>query len=306
MGLSEMRPSGAAAAGAPSTHSIAESSKDKRLHSYALLKAFVNDGQDYLDAFVPFVLEAVTDNYSSPSEIQERIQQRHDVAIPVHVVRTLVGRLCKQSLVEKARNRATYRLTDSGRTRHIDDALAQDTERRINALCEDLKSHLEDDGLVLTLDEVRQETLQLIQSQVDSFVQFLYGSEDAPEARADKEFAVGFVEYLKIAKHRKPDHYETLSQLIMGALLAWVIGSRSEEDFEVVEEFSGCALYLDTNVVFTLLGLRDEDLVKAGQELLELIERNNFSLRVFDFTISEILSVVDGYLRLKFQAVPAR
>ena len=63
------------------------------------------------------------------------------------------------------------------------------------------------------------------------------------------------------------------------------------------KRFAPTKLFLDTNLVFSLLGLHNDLFNKRAAELNSLIENEkSFELWLFDFTLEEIIRVLKAYL----------
>ena len=104
------------------------------------------------------------------------------------------------------------------------------------------------------------------------------------------------VEYIKLAKDKKPDAFNILERMFYGAIISTILFKKNIN--EINKKFDHqIEIFLDTNFVFGILDFHHSYICKPVKELFELLKKNKkFKLKVFDFTIDEIVRVLREYL----------
>jgi hypothetical protein len=274
------------------------------IYTYALIKALYDEGEDYIDSFWPIVVKTLPSNQSVTSSImQGRLKESYDLEVPLHVLEVILtraeGRKYLQHWTESPTRVTKYRLTSAG----IDysDKLETDkeVERRINALLEDMRQFLEGKEVALNVDRIRDSLLYFVEKNMIFLAECVAPSKTLAEP-TPQEFS-GFdkflVEYIESAKRQKPDEYKTLENLFFGSIISVLLLVDKPEEITKIkdESFGHCQVFLDTNFVFSVLGLDMDVFNKPAEELFNLLKKYDFDLKVFGFTVDEICRVVNSY-----------
>ena len=91
---------------------------------------------------------------------------------------------------------------------------------------------------------------------------------------------------------KKPLLYETLDELILGSLISLVFSfdmPSTIKDKKCVH----CQVFLDTNILFSLIGVHFEEFSKPAKEMFGLLKKFGFEIKVFDFTVNEATRVLN-------------
>ena len=112
------------------------------------------------------------------------------------------------------------------------------------------------------------------------------------ESEIDREDERCLIKYIQIAKERKPPQYNVLQELILGSLISLVFS------FDIPplikdKKFAHCQIFLDTNILFSLLGVHFKEFSEPAKELLNLLKKYCFKVKVFDFTVDEATRVLN-------------
>ena len=103
-------------------------------------------------------------------------------------------------------------------------------------------------------------------------------------------------DYVKETERSDPSSFETLREAVQGSIISIALYGDSASD--AAKRFAPTKLFLDTNLVFSLLGLHNDLFNKRAAELNSLIENEkSFELWLFDFTLEEIIRVLKVYPR---------
>ncbi|MCD6448905.1 MAG: hypothetical protein J7L34_00130, partial [Thermotogaceae bacterium] len=87
---------------------------ERRLYTYALIKSFYDEGEDYLDAFWPFVIRVIPpENFIHLKYIQDNVKLQFYLEIPLHVLQTILNRAKRRGFIKQERKQ--YKLLEEGR-----------------------------------------------------------------------------------------------------------------------------------------------------------------------------------------------
>ena len=105
------------------------------IYSYALIMSFYDQGEDYIDSFLPFVLGAIKDS-ANIKDIQSNLKQNYGIEMPSHVATNVLNRAKRKDYV--AYDKERFQLTSQG-THYLGQLETEtEVERRLNALINDI------------------------------------------------------------------------------------------------------------------------------------------------------------------------
>ena len=274
------------------------------IYTYALIKALYDEGEDYIDSFWPIVVKTIPSNQSVTSSfVQRKLRESCDLEAPLHVLEVILTRAERrkylQHWTEPSTDITKYRLTSVGIDYSGKLETEKEVERRINALLESMRQFIEGKGVSLDLDKIRESLLYFVHKNIDFLAEYIAPSKTLIKL-TPPEF-LGFdrylLEYIESAKVQKPDDYKTLENLVFGSIISVLLQVNKPEEITKIrdEPFSHCQVFLDTNFVFSLLGLHSDVFNEPAKELLNLLKEHNFDLKVFGFTVDEICRVINSY-----------
>ena len=271
---------------------------NKLICTYSLVKTLYEQGKDYIDSFWPLVLKVIPKDKTplNLASIQKELKENFTLDIPEHSLKTIITRAKKKGYMVQQKRQ--FRLTDQG-NEYLDSLeLESEVERRINELLEDIKNYLNEQlRLSLTLNDTYDIVLSFLRGNIDSLVEFFnpYSSIiqlTISRPKIDKYDNV-LVNYFEIAKQRKPDLYRTLTDVIYGSVISTAASNR--DIAEINKKFEHTQIFLDSNYLFSILDLHFPEFNKPANELFNLLKLYRFELRVFDFTIDEMVGVLRNY-----------
>jgi len=273
---------------------------EKLIYTYALIKSLYDQGEDYIDAFWPFVIKALLANkFMDSGSIQRSLREKFDLEMPLHVLGTVVNRAKRGDYVEQKDKR--YKLTNKG-LEYLDKLETdKEVERRINALLKDMGQFFTESNVSINSDQIRNLLFSFLRKNIEPLTEFINPS--APLRGLTIPRIEGYesllLEYIKSAEQQKPEHYETFQDMVIGSIISVVL--YTEEPSKLTEigtrKFKHCQIFLDTNFVFSILELDTPEFNEPAKELLNLLKKYRFELKVFSFTVDEICGVINGYSR---------
>ena len=276
-------------------------------YTYALARTLFEEGQDYIDTFWPFVLKVLPEdgNAIRLASIQEKLKEEFGLDVPEHSLGTIIGRAESRRYIAGVGDR--YGLTEPGR-QYVDHLESESAvERRINALLTDIQTYLNRQSqLRLDIDEIHTILLSFVNEYLYPVIQFFSPTSEIVELDLlkdeSREWQDELVRYFEVARYRKPAVYDTLQDIVLGSIISTVAGSSNID--EVDSDFRDTEAYLDSNLLFSVLGFHVSELSKPAKELLALLKAHRIDLKVFDFTIVEMVRVLRAYQREQYMYVP--
>jgi len=266
--------------------------------TYSLIKSIYESGGDYLDVFVPFLLTSFPENgQEMPIEtLNKNIKDKYGLEIPQHTLDSIITRAVRTNLIDRDHNKCI--LTKNGQRIKLEiNTKKLEEERQINALIEDMRKYLNETySVILDVTAIREMLLSFIGKFRLPLINFFNTTET--EYKEDENYSkkeeLYVADYFKIANKQKPDFFETLKQIYYGAFISTVL--YKENIPEINKKFNPIKIYLDSNMLFSIMGLHHRYICDPIQELFNLLRRfKNFQLLAFDFTINEMVSLLKGY-----------
>lgn len=103
------------------------------------------------------------------------------------------------------------------------------------------------------------------------------------------------LEYIKLAEDHKPKYWEILRNIVYGSIIATAAFSKNISALD--KKFKNVQIFLDSNFIFSLFDLHYPEINKVTKELFTLLKSYKFNLKIFDFTLDEMIYVLSNYAR---------
>ncbi|MCJ7812815.1 hypothetical protein MUP95_05785, partial [bacterium] len=273
---------------------------NKLIYTYSLVKTLYEQGKDYIDSFWPFVLKVMPKEKTplNLASIQKEVKENFGLDIPEHSLKTIITRAKRKNYIIQQKKQ--FRLTNEGNT-YLDSLEPEsEVERRINELLEDIKNYMNEQlRLSLTSNETYDVILFFIHKNIDPLVEFFNPDSSMIQLNISRpktnKYDNILVNYFEIAKQRKPHLYNTLTDIVYGSVISTTASNRDIAEMD--KKFEHTQIFLDSNYLFSILELHFPEFNKPAMELLGLLKLHKFELRVFDFTIDEMVGVLRNYFR---------
>jgi len=276
----------------------------RELYTYAMAKTLYEQRKDYIDTFYPFVLKILPDDKSplKIGAIQSKVKDKFALDIPEHSLKSIITRAKKKGYLIEEKWQA--KLTEKG-INYLERLEPEDeVNRRINELLEDIKNFLSEPQL--SFDEVITILLNFVNENIYSLICFFNPTAEIVKVDIPKEkirkYEGKLVQYFEIAERQKPATYRTLQDVVYGSVISAVAYSPNISEIE--KKFKGVQVFLDTNFIFSVFELHPPEFSKQAKELFSLLKVNEVKLRIFDFTIEEMIGVLRNYLNEQHMYVP--
>lgn len=275
-----------------------------KLHTYALIKALFDQNKDYFDALCPLIMGVLSSSsFQDLTTIQNNFKKDRHIDIPIHILKTTCARAKSRGYVDQTDNARTYRINKEGQEYLKKLEPIDEVERRTNSFLSSAMSFFTNKGKSLDREQIRNLIESFIQDNLAGVIDFINPKESSLELndRISRQDSVLLIDFIKEIQDSKPDEYNQFKELVFGSILSSLLCAENSSDIIETEKKSlkKGAIFFDSNIVLSLLGLDPIEKNTAAKELFNLLSNLGFKLKVFDFTVDEICRVMNGYITNK-------
>ena len=259
------------------------------LATIAILKANFDKGNDYLEMFLPFIVDSMAriprDDFAT-YELQERLRETHGLSVPQGVLNTLLTRAKRRGFVRR----------EGGKYLRNPKVLAADplepqievvnrNNRRLGAA---FRGYAALQNLVLNTDD---EALALLVAFLAEHEMAIL-SYDRPivEAPVSHKSQRVVAHFFQETLSSNSELTEFLEQLIQGYVLQNAL--LLKDISEAKKPFQKLEVFLDSRCVLRALGLEGDPSKIATREAITILKTTHARLAVFQSTIEEIRRIL--------------
>lgn len=271
-------------------------SSQAAINGLAILKVnWERQGRDYLESFVPLVVECIrglsTDEVSLPV-LQQSVRSRFGLSLPFNPLKAILQRAARDGYLRR----------DHGVFLRVAEKCAslefESTERKVtrlhevvvSALTEYANEHQDvtwtseqaDDALLLFLSTDDWSVLYATQDGAGSFV-------STSATRSARYVVSSFVREVALSR---PELIEAVETLAKGSMLANALFLPSPGAAQ--KKFRDTKVFLDTSVLIYFLGYGGEDRQAPHVELVRLLQHHGAELRVLPDTLEEVRRILNA------------
>jgi hypothetical protein len=277
------------------------------LVSYSLIKSIYETKKDYLDVFVPFLLASFPEGEEECGSniMAKNIKEKFGLEIPEYTLTTIIKKAKRNDFIDWKQNKCSLKVKGKNYLSEI--KLIENEERgKIITLIEDIKNFFASQYKIslnsTKILEILNIFLKTHQLPLINFFNPKSIQEEWP-GKFDKYYEFYLVEYIKLAKEQKPDVFNILEKMFYGAIFSTILFKKNIP--ETNKKFNTTQIFLDTNFVFRILDFDYSFICKPAKELFELLKKDKkFQLKVFDFTIDEMVRVLKEYGKEEYKYFP--
>lgn len=273
---------------------------DNNLYTYALIKGLYDQSHNFIDCFLPFIVgHFSSDKFIGVVDIQACVKNSLGMDMPIHVMESAIKRAKNKGLLSQEKSARRYQLTFKGAeyTRKHEDN--RDVTRRINSLVDEIIRFFKDKQIEIKREDILELISSFVQENRASIIEFLNPNTNWNTTKLAKSSpnARLLIEFIQEVDRSRPDQHATLRDVLLGSLISTLIYARNTEELDRLgsKHFKECNIYLDTNLILSILELHEPDWNKPALELLKLLHLSGFKTFVLPSTITELCAVVDPY-----------
>ncbi len=270
------------------------------LSTYALMKTLYDKNRQYIDCFCPFVLQVMSpEKQWKLSSIQDGLKNYFDVGFPIHAIEAILKRLVKRKYVEKVKGKKKYYITEAGKDFVETLESRRDADRRIESFISSLVHYFATQEVNITADDAMSMLKDFVDNNRFAVMEFIGTDIKTPSPQfkiADSNVRI-LIDFMMEVDDSRPDDYNTMRDLILGSLISTTVFSRTLDEFDSknTKKLKGFTVYLDTNIIFSILKLHEKEQSLAANELIKLLRDFQFDIRVLNSTIDELCRVIKRY-----------
>jgi hypothetical protein len=268
----------------------------KAIISLALLKINWEEGRrDYVENFVPFVLDCMPHEAGSPisvSSLRTGLEERFGLRVPHHAISLILNRMRKTGYVE-VRDKAFYRTNKSNDRASLsmvrNDVLKTHASLISHAVefsrqrfdC-DWDEAITEDALITYLDRYQVDLISSLTQQRIVGLQ--------TPSHNKNLYVVG--QFVRSLIESNSPELNYLDSMVKGNLLANAV--LFEEPINLNRQFKDTEVFVDTRILIYALGHAGPANAAPAEELLDLLHLHGGRLRCFEHTYDEITGILDA------------
>ena len=253
-----------------------------------------DSNKDYIDIFIPFVLNILLKNYPetlTPKQIVYLLSKEEDynIEIPIQVINNILRRAKSLGYVTFKNNKSA--ILQNG-IDFFEKIAPREIERNISFFFESLSEYLSQENVIIDLNDTTIDNLfyEFVNNNILSLSCLANDIKDQPvNCFSDYKY---FIDFVNMIEKSRPNLYEIFEDILFGSIICYLAKNNGHKgDYK----YSGKRIFYDTNIVFGILNYDHEDYSLSSIELHKTLVENGFQIYIFDFTLLEINRVLNNY-----------
>lgn len=256
------------------------------LYAYSSIKICDEILQDYFEfynQFIIYVLKESTEGFDLAT-ISEKIKSDFGFLLPVHIVRLILEKLDSENLVQKIGNKYILNPDMSIEVNDICNSIGAKND--VDSLVGDILKFFKKNNKKIKDDDLDDSIIRFIHKSIDPIISSVDEPNTIDGEKLDPENERILCNYVRDVSKDENEYYKIFLKIFLGAIAC---SAFKYADFsEYNKDMKKCKIYLDTNIVFSLLNLQYPEFNGPINELFDLIKKSGLPVKVFDFTIEEL------------------
>lgn len=257
-----------------------------------MIQTFYRNGKTHYNAFLPLVVDcclAISSDYINVSELQEKYKEIYGVSLPIYVLKKILLIGVKQGFFTNTSD--IFCKTEKLMNSNIKTIQAEYIAKHESLINGFIDFYHTAKGKELKYDEGENAMLAFMEENVYKVIKNYTQRANETFVTTGAEEKIAFGRYIKAAiENNNETTINYLADIAKGVMIHNVVYLPNTDDLE--RKFTNTYLIFDTPLVLSLLGYAGNERQRAIQELLDLAKSTGASLGVFDFTVSEVISVL--------------
>jgi len=258
--------------------------------------------KDYIDNFVPFLATLIAKkNYKEIKRNTEEInkfiidfKEEFGLLIPYHPMITILNRARKRKIIKKQEYKfiptdKVYKYDFSGKT--------QEQVRKYEKIIQSFKKFAKGNySKDLSNNEVENILIKFLKQYDLEMLFASYEKSALPDVKASKTNMFIFSKFVENINKEEPLIFQILLDIAIGHILFNIIlyGNNIEKFSQ--PKLKQLNIYIDTRIIFRLLGVEGEDFQKVYVNLLDELKKQGVNLFVFRHTYNEVMLILNNSL----------
>jgi hypothetical protein len=267
---------------------------NEKITFLAGINTFYSADKDFIGAFADILLSIFEeDKKYSISEAKEELNQKSSLEIPIDVIRTILKRLKKDKNIDylelKDITRKNIIITAEGKIQKATNRIElKKIERESRKLVDEIYQYLDEE---FSKEIIENSFDNFIGDNLHELVNVLEGSGKlkTQEKLIQEKIANFFIK----SEHENPENFKILKSILFGKVIAYSFLNFGNSNKKT--KINNLDVYLDTNIIFSILGFHLESYNKPVLEMIEIFKSSGINLKIFEFTLSEVLYKLESY-----------
>ena len=264
------------------------------LTSLAMLKVNIDEGGDYLNYLIPFVLQILVVHHPdsfTDQFVREHILKDYGLEIPNRTIQIVLGRILKKHPLKKMDR--MYHIIDDLKAPEIT------TKKRMAIrYIQDVVSELIEFSKS-TPKPIRDENYAvsalcafLAKFDIPCLRAYLRGT-TIPDIDDQSDFDIALIsQYVIYLQKRKPDLFKSFLVMVQGHMFANALLCPDLQ--HAPREYKGLTFYFDTPLLIQRLGLEGKQNKESVETLIRLLDNLGAVVAAFSHSVEEIKNVIKG------------
>ncbi|MGL6227002.1 MAG: hypothetical protein ACRC10_10325 [Thermoguttaceae bacterium] len=269
-------------------------STSETLSSLAILKASINEGNDYHNQYLrPFIEQILHDDTPSivrDADISQTLEIRYGIIIPPQVVQLILKRLVRSGVL--IRNHGVYSLAKTPDDKGIANKKA-DADRQISSVVKGLIDFSKKHNHPIESDEKAKELFCLFLSDfsIQCISSFCRGTAIPEINSGSKNVELVLVsKYIFEIQNNFTERFDSFMVLVQGHMLA--NGLMCDDIQNMGGNFRDVVFYIDTPLVIQILGLDGTEKQQSICQLITALQNLHGRVAIFSHTQTEVENVI--------------
>ena len=256
---------------------------DKYIKSYAVIKSrWVSE--NLLDAYLPFIVTIIKENNMVDIDegiLCKEIKIKYDLSLQPTVIRQVLSHAMSKNIITKVREQ--YVVNKSQLKQFV---IPEDD---FECLWESLITDFVDYATSLTISLDRNETADNIVKFIDVYDDHIIYNSIGDMDVENNQFIYAWCKYILHIKNSNAEKYEFVLALCTANLMKNTLFYTSNEK----QASSSLKVYLDTPMIFALLGMDTPERQKSYAYILEKVKQAGMQLYMFDHNFEEATGIME-------------
>ena len=272
---------------------------NNKIEIFAALKSFYDSDNDLLKIYENLILKNLeSDQWYSIDRVHELLKKNAQVDVPNDAIHTIIKKAKRDGFINcenlKTNSLKSICITKEGQKQRdqIIECFAK-VEREKNGLLQSIKIFIQKTReKSYSVEEIENDLNFFIEQNMTMAIATLDGEKKNIEA-PNSELQAAIAEYFKFTEKNDQNNFEILKSILFGKIIS---SSFLLNNFDKNANFSGLNIFLDTNIVFSIMGFHEDFFNDPVNELIKILKKLKISLKIFSFTKEEIIFKLRGYL----------
>ena len=272
---------------------------NKTLFGLALLTySWETKKKDILDSYLSLIASIITEKqYTIVNHdiLKDDMVNMYGINIPHGAIESILRRMLKNAMLSR----------DNGEYIALHEKIAPhvkiDNRNELNNLFDDIlrdllqysKNHFQ---IQFTVDEMEKGFIGFLK---EFDLDLMFGNDDGetvlPFVKENKKAKYIIAKYITEIHTSFPQKFEIIVKLAKGHAIASLI------TYDAIGNYSGSLndvdIYMDSPVIFNLIGLNGESNLKLSQELISNLKKNGAKIKIFHTNYKEVVSTLSDAIR---------